>query len=615
MNLSLIAIEVEAFKNFVECTTVDLSGLGPGLHFVRGINGTNDRMGSNGAGKSTLFSDATTWCLYGRTVGGLRTTDVRSWHVDQPARVAITLWSPSLEYVIQRGPRASDLTINGKTVGQEDVDALVGVSYAAWAQAIVWGQGQPLFLDLAPRDKMALLSDALGLERWERRAEAAALRAKRLEDALRSLDGELRGLETTRDHAQAALEEAKAAADIWGKDQAARLVRLKEAVEAAAKAEAAAEDERGNVDLDAESVALAIGRVRPVVEAAHAELRELDEASARLLRDLADNQRVFKEVAIQTKSFTEEGVCPLCKQTVTKKDAAAHVRELSERSKKLKKELDQLVKAAHQAKVDATEAREALAEDATEFLSLEARERQLAAALLSMTRRAAETRSAHLAAATALAAAEEERNPHRDAASAAKVRLREVNAALKEGDEKATKLEASAERAQFWAKGFREVRLMVIDEVLEDLRETTATVLEGLGLGEWEVDYSTERENKSGTFTRALVATVRAPGAPEGVRWEVYSGGEGQRLRLASALALGEVLLGHAGVHADFRIMDEPTRGLSREGVRDLTEMLADYAEAAGLKILYIDHQSSDGLVFASTLTVASGPEGATVQN
>ena len=138
-------------------------------------------------------------------------------------------------------------------------------------------------------------------------------------------------------------------------------------------------------------------------------------------------------------------------------------------------------------------------------------------------------------------------------------------------------------------------------------------MLDGLGLGDWSVDYATERETKSKTTQRALTTTVRSPSAPDGVRWEVYSGGERQRLRLAGALALSEVLLAHAGVSLDFRVLDEPTRGLSSEGVRDLVEVLGDYAERGGLKIFLIDHVAQEGASFSSMITVENSADGAEV--
>lgn len=613
MNLSLAAIEVEAFKNFVAPTVVPLDYVAPGLHFVQGRNQTNERMGSNGSGKTTLFSDAVTWCLFGKTVGGLRTTDVKSWLTKKSPRVALTFLAGETEHVLQRGPKATDLTLDGREIGQEDVDAFLGLTYPAFAQAVIWGQGQPLFLDLRPQEKMSLLSDALGLERWERRAEAAGARGKRLATSLADLEGELRGLETARDQAKATLEDAEAAAKDWGQNHAKRLEDLGVAAKEARRVAEAAEKELGGHDLADEEGSLKLKHTREAADSAGGEVvgkeRELGEIRNRLGIDRHDLKKTEEHLT----AFSDRGVCPTCGQEVGKKDAAKHADEITAQVKALQKAIDKNEKAEKALLTEVERLRKVADKFDDEVEKLEAEDNKRRSEVLTWSRRATEAKTMASIATDTLMVAEKETNPHRNTAANAKARLKEINTQLSEADDLAGKTEASIERAQFWAKGFREIRLMVVDELLTDLQETTAAVLEDLGLGEWEVGYATERETQSGTTKRALVATVRAPGAPEGVRWEVYSGGEGQRLRLASALALGEVLLAHAGTRLDFRVLDEPTRGLSREGVRDLTEMLSDYAEDAGIRLFYVDHQSSDGTAFKSSILVTATEAGATV--
>ena len=134
-------------------------------------------------------------------------------------------------------------------------------------------------------------------------------------------------------------------------------------------------------------------------------------------------------------------------------------------------------------------------------------------------------------------------------------------------------------------------------------------------LGEWGITYATEKETKAGTRQQVLDVAVRSPASgDESVRWEVWSGGEGQRLRLAGALALSEVLLAHAGVRFDLRVLDEPTRGLSPEGVRDLCELLTEYAAQADLAVWYIDHAAVDSAAAASTLMVIKDGSGSRIE-
>lgn len=610
---SISAIEVEAFKGFVAPTVLRIANLPAGLHLVCGRNLTNDRLGSNGSGKSTFFSDAVTWCLYGRTVGGLRTTEIQSWLTKEPPRVAVALRQDKQEHVIVRGPKASALTIGGRTVGQEDVDALVGLDYMAWCQAVIWGQGMPLFFDLAPAAKMGLLSDALGLERWEQRAQAAGARSRRLDDRLRGVEGEVRGLEAAQEHAQDALEKAKDTSDVWVARRAAIVEETASAVRSARLRVDSLEERRGEAALAADSAGTAAKLLRPDVEAARAACARL-QAEARTAEVLTGTAvGGLKRAEGDLAAFAERGACPTCGQPVAKMDAERHSDEIRARIAHLQKQ----IKSRAAGRGIAARARvfeERLHRDEPRLRELEEAERRADGDLRVLEHELATAR-AHAAAAQAeLARVETEVNPHQQAAQEARAHLRAVKKELLEKEDLVQKLAASVERAQFWARGFRDIRLGVIDDIIRDLRETTAEVMDGLGLGDWTVEYTTERETKAGIVQSALTVVVRSPSAPAGVRWGAYSGGERQRLRLAGALALSEVLLAHAGAALDFRVMDEPTRGLSREGVQDLVELLRAYAEEAGLKIFYVDHSSEEGAVFTSTATVINAAGGARLE-
>jgi DNA repair exonuclease SbcCD ATPase subunit len=614
VNISLTDLELEAFRNFTKTTSVSLGALPPGLYAVRGLNRDNPRLGPNGCGKSTLFSDAPTWCLYGRTTEGLRTTDLKSWTAGKAARVKASFIIGKDEHVIQRGPRASDLAVDGKIVGQAEVDALIGMPEAAWGQAIVWGQGRPLFFDLAPRDKMALLSDASGLERWERRAEAAGDRARRMEAARDQAGGRLAGLEIARKRAQDAVLGARARAEEWGAERATRLGELASTAAAGRARARNLEGRRGEAAMAADRAGLDARQLREAMITRRAARDALAQSARDGGRALEGAREELAEVVTQLQSFAESGECPTCGQPVRKADADKHIKALEARRAKLRGSISDLKKSAVTETREAASASDELEADEKRLRELEHAEGQAESEQRSLDRALAVAQAEASAAERGVAEAEAEENPHREAAQAARREEASLRAEIKECEARVVKLGAAVERAQFWAKGFREIRLGIIDEVLDDLRETTAAVLEDLGLGEWSVDYATERETKSGSVQRALTVTLRSPTAPEGVRWEVYSGGERQRLRLAGALALSEVLLAHSGAQIDFRVLDEPTRGLSSEGVRDLTEMLATYAAEAKVRLFLIDHMVVESTAFAGIITIIAERGGARIE-
>ena len=69
----IIIDEFASIKSLAYASTVP-----PGLSFMWGRNEVEPTLETNGAGKSTIWN-ALTWCLFGKTVDGLRGPDVVPW--------------------------------------------------------------------------------------------------------------------------------------------------------------------------------------------------------------------------------------------------------------------------------------------------------------------------------------------------------------------------------------------------------------------------------------------------------------------------------------------------------------------------------------------------------
>jgi DNA repair exonuclease SbcCD ATPase subunit len=160
-------------------------------------------------------------------------------------------------------------------------------------------------------------------------------------------------------------------------------------------------------------------------------------------------------------------------------------------------------------------------------------------------------------------------------------------------------------------KGFKQVRLYLLQEVLEELQGVTQTLLPQIGLDDWLCEFAMERETQAGKVSPGLNVNIFKPGSDVQVKWESWSGGEGQRLRLIGAIALSQVLLRRAGVECDMLILDEPTRHLSPEGVAETIDFLIDLG--VDHQVLYVDHQAIESRRFASTLIVRRDENGAKI--
>ncbi len=175
---------------------------------------------------------------------------------------------------------------------------------------------------------------------------------------------------------------------------------------------------------------------------------------------------------------------------------------------------------------------------------------------------------------------------------------------------KITKLDEEHTAASFWVGGFKRVRLFIVEEALRQLEIEVNNNLASLGLMEWRIEFDVERENKSGGVTKGFVVLIYPPGAEEPVRYEAYSGGETQRLRLAGDLGLANLIMERAGLSNTIEVFDEPSKHLSQEGLLDLAETLCHRAQEQGKRILLVDHHVVDFSGFAGTITVVKDQQG-----
>lgn len=171
-------------------------------------------------------------------------------------------------------------------------------------------------------------------------------------------------------------------------------------------------------------------------------------------------------------------------------------------------------------------------------------------------------------------------------------------------------LEQDHAAVSYWVGGFKRVRLFLVEETLRQLEVEVNNNMSSLGLTDWRIEFDVERENKSGGVTKGFTVMVYAPGHKEPVRFEAWSGGETQRLRLAGNLGLANLIMTRAGLRNSVEFYDEPSAHLSEEGVNDLLETLRQRAMDTGRKIWVVEHHSLDYGEFAAVLTAVKSGEG-----
>lgn len=602
---------IEGFKAYRNPTTFNLAP-GTGLHFLCGENRAEPALESNGAGKSSVW-DAFCWIVKGRTLEGLRSPDLQSWSSDDPVKGELRFDCDGKARSVIRQANPNSLQLDGDPVGQDAIDDLFGgLSLEAIGHTIIHGQGRPFFFDLVAAKKMELLSEALALERWEVRSAYAAQREARIERRLAELQTRRGELDGRQQEAKEQLETAKRSQARWSEELRTTLNRIDADIEREKESLERIERRRDeakivNDSAGTEAVALERG------------IRQLEVYWQDATRQLATKQAALQSAKLTLEEADEtidlirsNERCPTCQQKIDRRrllpgakekahncnetvdNLAGEVRVLAGSESDLSTQLEEARGLLRQYRQRETETQTTLNNVEPEVARRQTVIRQLRQQKQDQ---------------------EQAPNPYVEEVRQHRTRIGELIKEIKSSDEDIARFSAVKERVHFWVKGFRDVRLYIIQEALAQMQLLANSMLEESGLVGWNLEYVSERTTKSDTLKLGIAILVRPAAAPDKpIRWESYSGGERQRMKLIGTRALAEVLLNNAGLKVNLEVFDEPTPALSPGGIDDLMEMLAEQARWSGKAIFVVDHHVIESDRFASVIRVVKDREGSYVE-
>jgi DNA repair exonuclease SbcCD ATPase subunit len=594
--LELNALTIEGFRSFAGSATIEFGEPG-GLRMLFGKNEVEPRLGGNGAGKSTMW-DALCWCLFGFSARNLRASDLMNWSRKQNPHVIANLLINDAPFAVERFGSPNRLLLDGEPVEQDKLEReVLGISRARFMHSVLFGQMVRLFIDLSVPERGALLDEVLDLGLWLRASDAANARHRgmtaemqTIEKALAFSRGKLEGLENE--------DTIRAREDAWTAEHDA-------VIEAAIK-----RVEEAELSLTSNKIVL---QRTPLGEEPAADVLKLEQRRSKAntilqgLREkyavtIADSKRLKAE-----RDFLADHPdrCPTCSQPISEDFAAPRVHEYDERIVKIAMEQTSLFADAKLA--------DGVIADLQTHLDNERRKQQ--EAHVAYARAEAAFKSQQHVVDLAVEAAEREAsvtNPHtalRDSVRAQRSALqREIGAQrLKLGG-----IKEQLASLDYWRQGFKRVRLFQTKQSLDLLRLEVANAAQSLGLLGWTIDFATEVETKSGSMKQGVQIVVTSPQASGS--WEVWSGGEGQRIRLAVAIGLASLIQRMAGVFYTFEIWDEPSAWLSPEGITDLLDCLAQRAQITGKTVWVVDHRALDVGMFSQVWQITKTNTGSSVQ-
>lgn len=581
--------------------------MGSGLHFVRGRNDVNKRLGANGVGKSTLFA-AACWALYGRTPDGLRNTDIEPWTADKKnSFVSVTFSLDGNEHKITRKTHPSILTFDGKDVSQEFIDKRLCMNFTTFTNSVLAGQDRQLFLDRTPSDKLTLFSEVLDLDRWKERSKHASETVARLsneidvleklvsthETELVALTSSIVGLKRRSENFDAEITEKVTQCRKELKKEQRRVDELKPRCEQA--------------QLDLEQ-SMEYKSIQEQLEAARSDLRvvERNKVEFELKISHAIRERNDKTLALQ--ELRAAKTCPTCKQKIHRGDTLNRRKEIKRQVAQLSKIISASVPPRTLEAIDEFQAK--IDKLTKEFMRRQKVVDAAQSVVSTIAPDLAQAKQRVYALTEDIKEIETRENPYFDQYNKAR-RERKHKQDLYGAQMKDLILKRRQHtRTKFWIKGFKDIRLMIVHETLQELELATNAILEEFGLIGWEIRYDVEKETKAGTIKRGMNVSILSPYNNKPVKWESWSGGEKQRLRLLGTFALSDVLLNRAGIEPSFEIFDEQSKFLSPEGVSDLVDVLADRAARSNKSIFLIDHTTIESSRFASTTTIIRAKNG-----
>jgi DNA repair exonuclease SbcCD ATPase subunit len=594
--VTILEVAISGFKSFYEETFISFApkdgpGFDRGFFFLGGRNEVKPRLGANGAGKSSMW-DAIFWCFYGTSIKGEKAGELTSWGHKRP-QVSVTLEIDGQIWIIDRTGSPEKIMLGNfhhepDAVTQAEIDQLLGLTKARFAQAVLFGQGAKMFLDLTVPERGALLEEVLDLALWERLAERAAKEAKRHQlektDAQRDIafvSGKLEGLVEVE-----VLQEQEAR---WREGLDAEILRLCDDVE--------------NAHADLNKAVAAIPNLPVQNLTKRDRLNQLRTTIGQHQQNCALLDREASEIQQSERFYDTHTDCPTCSQPITKEFIAAKRKAATARLSAIYAERRGIeadaAKLILDLKLEESTARQRQAEENQEHgryaaaIATEAGARRvLDNVLANLDRKEAELKRSPFAAQIAAQAAtkanlEAELAGHKQREIAADQQLRHMD---------------------YWRNGFKKVKLFLIKKTLSMLEMETAAAASALGMVGTSIKFVTETETKSGSLKSGVQVLVTDPDVPG--KWSIWSGGESQRIRLAISLGLSNMIQRMAGVDYNMEVYDEPSAWLSPEGIADLMECLRHRADMTGKAVWVVDHRVFDSTTFDGMWTMVKTAKG-----
>lgn len=603
---------IQGFKSFTKEQLLDINNLDNGLIFVSGENKVEPKLGGNGVGKSALF-EALSFVFFGKTSTNLKAGDIKNWYSTEKCAVTIEFERNGEQHTLTRTWNPNTLVLDSRTVAQDEVNDLIGMNFESFSYSVFISQFGQKFLDFTPSEKLNIFTSILEdkLKEWDSFVDKATLNYKSYTEEV----SEIRN----------SISELNGKLSILEKNDYSKL-----------------SEEWENYHIEkVQSFIDTISINKAVLEGYSKELKEKNKELKKLGEDF--DESVLDEIEENIKKYTNQGneyaktisglnteirminkdlkdlqglgnKCPTCKQKVDGKVIKTETDVLKEQISNTEELLNGFIKKEKEiAKSLSNEKNKKVKE--IEKLNKQEREiNDLDKEVTVLENDIVNCKERINYNSIELEKEKNNKNPYIDMISDNDSKVKMLKRKLLYQEEELDRTKRLVEIYKYWQKGFKDIKLMLTSEALDEFEIEINNNLQNLGLADWKVKLLVDTETKSGSVKRGFNIFVKSPVNENLVPFDCWSGGEGQRIRIATTLGLVDFVSNKRGSLWNILVLDEISRHLSTSGIEDVIYLLRNKALENNMKIFYIDHKDLHTYGgFTSTINIIKDDKGSKI--
>ena len=626
MKLELGLLTGENFQSFKNLS-LNFSNLNKSMVLIQGENRDDGLSSSNGAGKSAVL-EAISWVLFGTTFRPLRYADEIIHLQENSCFVVLDVIINGKALTVKRtkvrnSPAALNLYDSDQELlkdsdtksKQKQLESILGFNFSTFTNSVMFHLDYVAFPELRPAERAEILTEIGNLEIYAKASMQAKSDSSQLALEIHSMKGNISTVKQII--SQLKQDDYDIKIEKWASDNTAEIRRTRreimnltnELTEAKQKAQDQIEQlgkeslniksEKDKLQTDVDNKTKNLTNIEELEQS----LIQLTKDEAVLETEISHSKKDLKVLQIERNELQhlKRGKCPICQQFVTVEHVDTCVKEI------LKKETHTLSqiseKNASQTRLIAlkTQVNNELLNHKRVLAELDRLKRNVVELDKQLIRKDAEIKQ--LSSSLQLQdehhskiLSEKEKalenlrnaiNPYIELKAAQQKRIVEKELEIESLNKDLDRLIKNQNYVEFFVEGFKKIKLMLFDDLVNRLNELTLDFLFRY-TSELSVNISCERQTKTGVKDEVHIEVNKPEGS---ISYAAYSGGERQKIKLAISLALAQLIEELCDRECDLIFFDEPNNGLDDIGKKSNFEIFSDLV-SQGKSVIVIDHDA-----------------------